>query len=708
MPKINLCFLWHMHQPFYKDLASGEYRLPWTRLHALKDYYGMVKILDDFPIIHQTFNLVPSLLLQIEEYASGNAFDPFLTLALKPAEQLTPAETEFILKYFFQANEDRVIRRYPRYAELLHVFQCNDRNPRRAAAHFDTQMIRDLQVLSQVAWFDEYDLEQDPDVNRLVAKSRNYDYADQVLVGEKERRALARVLDTYRNTADRGQIELSTSAYYHPILPLICDSSVARVSHPYVPLPTRFSYPADAEEQLRKARLYFESKFGVSPAGLWPSEGSVSDATLDIAAKTGFRWVASDDGVLARTLNVPATSENTYQAYTWKRNHREIDVVFRDHRMSDLIGFVYSRMEPYLAAVHFLDELRQRCAPVLESGRDALVPIILDGENAWESYVRNGRPFLLELYGQLARDPNINALTISEVLSGASRKEIDHIFPGSWIDSTLDIWIGSEEDNVAWERLLEAHKVFDRVVASGSSVSEQAKRAAYEELLIAEGSDWCWWYGPQHASANKPEFDQLYRGHLANMYRLLGEEPPANLAEPITKLSEESLHQRPSGLIQPIIDGIVSRAEWTDAGRYRVDPRSGAMHSRRPMVQDLYYGSDGKSIYLRLDLVEPPAAGVPYECRLEIRNSAGTHFEIRVFAVCGGENKIFSELPENSVDAALAEVFEIRLSMSALHVRLGEPLFLHLSVFRDGLPLAAIPGIGELEIQYGIMATYAF
>jgi alpha-amylase/alpha-mannosidase (GH57 family) len=276
MPKIKICFLWHMHQPFYKDLATGDYRLPWTRLHALKDYYGMVKILEDFPEIHQTFNLVPSLLVQIEEYAAGKASDPFLKLALKPTEQLDPAEKEFILGYFFQANEQRQIRRYPRYAELFQTFQQFQHVPYRAASRFDTQMLRDLQVLSQLAWMDEEYLEKDREISHLAKKGRNYDGQDQALVGRKELQAFGRVLPVYQDFAARGQIEISTTPFYHPILPLLCDSNIGAVSHPYIPLPAHFSYPADAEEQLLRARTYHESKFGNAPSGLWPSEGSVS------------------------------------------------------------------------------------------------------------------------------------------------------------------------------------------------------------------------------------------------------------------------------------------------------------------------------------------------------------------------------------------------------------------------------------------------
>src|SRR6185503_27946 len=249
MPSIHLCFLWHMHQPFYKDLISGEYHLPWTRLHALKDYYGMVKILEDFPQVRQTFNLVPSMLVQVDEYARGVAADPFLRAALKPAEDLTDAEQGFLLQNSFHVDA-RIIYRYPRYGELYDGWLASNRNVERGRRVFGAQGFRDLQVLSQVAWFDEELLDHDPEVRALVEKGRNFSLEDQALAGRKQREILGLVLPAYRRLAESGQIEISTTPYYHPILPLLCDSNIAAVSHPGVPLPSRFRYPDDARRQL--------------------------------------------------------------------------------------------------------------------------------------------------------------------------------------------------------------------------------------------------------------------------------------------------------------------------------------------------------------------------------------------------------------------------------------------------------------------------
>ena len=643
MARANLCFVWHMHQPLYKDLVSGEYRLPWTRLHALKDYYGMVKVLQDFPAVHQTFNLVPSMIVQIQDYASGAAADPFLDCAVKPAEDLTEAEREFVLRYFFQANADHLIYRYPRYGELFNVWKACGANPQAASRHFNVQDLRDLQVLSQVAWFDEEFQEHDEEVKGLIAKGRDYSLDDQALMARKEREILGRVVPVYKEFASRGQIEISTTPFYHPILPLICDSDIATVSHPGVALPSRFQYPQDALEQLKRSRAFIERELGRSPTGLWPSEGSVSDEALALAAEAGFEWAASDNGVLARTVNQDAGPEVTYRSYLWQQNGRELRMIFRDHFLSDEVGFVYSGWRAEDAAGNFLDRIRANVRPMLERGADVLVPIILDGENAWEYYNHNGRPFLRELYRRISEASDLTALTVSEALALDTPRIIDHIHPGSWINANFDIWIGAEEDNTAWDYLLSAHRRFDEVAPA---VSPEHRALAYEELLIAEGSDWCWWYGPEHLSENRVEFDELFRQHLSNVYRALGVAAPAELALPILKSGVPDLNQKPTHAIHPTIDGeVTSYFEWAGAGRYHPDTRSGAMHSSEPRLRDVYFGADAENLYLRLD--------------------ADEEFQIHSLELRAGQHSL-PLLNNPSVQLAKKRIAEIRIPLALL------------------------------------------
>ncbi len=579
----TLCFLWHMHQPFYKDLWTGQYKLPWTRLHAMKDYAGMVEILAEFPTVRQTFNLVPSMIAQIEDYATGAASDPFLDVVSIPAEDATESQRSFMLRYLFQANVERLIFRYPRFRELYE---------NRGRDRPSSQDLRDLQVLSQLVWMDEDVLARDAELKELIRKGRGFSRQDQILILEKEHNALARVLPVYREYARRGQIEISTTPFYHPILPLICDTDIASVSHPGIALPKRFRYPGDARDQLARAKSYMKEKLGVDPKGLWPSEGSVSDEALALAAETGFTWAASDNGVLARTLQRDAPPEVTYQAYEWRRNG-SIKLLFRDHFLSDLIGFSYQRTPGAEAAEHFLTQIRNNAR-----GRDALVPIILDGENAWEYYEANGRPFLRELYRRIAESSDLEAVTVSEALERFEARPLEGIFPGSWIYANFDIWIGSEEDNQAWDLLLDARRAYDEA----RDVPEEMRKLAYEELLIAEGSDWNWWYGPEHKSDNRPEFDELYRDHLSNVYRALGLKPPEALSRPILKTQEGESHERPANPIHATLDGeVTSYFEWLGAGRFRPDQRSGAMHGSEPPIREMYYGTDGQNLYVRLE-----------------------------------------------------------------------------------------------------------
>lgn len=676
-----------MHQPFYKDLVSGQYHLPWTRMHALKDYYGMVKVLEEFPSVHQTFNLVPSMLVQIAEYVNGTAQDPFQRLALKPAEELNEEEQSFILRYFFQAHPGRMIRRYPRYGELLDAWHAADRNPRRARAHFTPQAMRDLQVLSQVAWFDEEFLAKDREIRELVAKERNYSLDDQARMGKMQVRIMSEVLPVYREFSQRGQVEVSTTPFYHPIMPLLCDSNIAGVAHPYVPLPSRFRYPDDARHQLERSREYMTREFnGQTPVGLWPSEGSVSDEVFAIAAETGFKWAATDNGVLARTLEQHATPYLTYRPYEWQQGGNRMKVIFRDHELSDLIGFVYSRMDTYEAAGHFLGRIRENCGSILASGRDALVPVILDGENAWEHYDLSGRPFLSEVYRRIAADGQMEALTVSEALDRVDAQPLSRIFPASWISANFDVWIGAEEDNRAWELLLRARQAYD---TASPNVSETQRALAWEELLIAEGSDWCWWYGPEHHSDNRAEFDQLFRSHLTNVFRSLNLHPPEELARPILKTAVSEMHHAPTAPIQPQIDGqVTSFFEWLGAGSYRVDGRSGAMHGKRFLVRELQYGSDRQNLYLRIDF-EQPVTGI----RIHV-NAGGAEWDIDLEH---GAARVRQSEPR--LEAAYGRVLELRIPLAQVSQPTTDFVPLQLSLWQDSLPLDALPHEGWIRLS---------
>ena len=536
MNRIHLVVLWHMHQPQYRDPETGRYVLPWTRLHALKDYYGMVELLREFTNFHATFNIVPALGAQLEEYASGKFNEPWFSLAFKSADELTREDKSEILSRAFQVNHEHLMSRWPRLVELYEW--SRPAGGAQALIAFTARDWRDLQLLSQLVWMEESWFQKNEVVSRLAAKGKDYTENDKSALRGKQLELLRLILPAYRDAASRGQIEISTTPFYHPILPLLCDSDIARVANPSTPLPRRaFRRPEDAREQLQLARQYHEKTFGLKPPGLWPSEGSVSDQALSIAAEEGFQWFGTDEGVLGRTLNVgffrdsggiPANADRLFKPWRIHLGDKSITGLFRDHHLSDLIGFVYSRMEAKAAAADLHSRLRLLGEKV--SGNQPLtVCLFLDGENAWEYYPGNGREFLREFYRRIESDPDFRALTAGEAVAAAAEiPSSTGIFPASWINANFDVWIGHSEDVTAWELLWDTREVYARGVEAyktgrPGAPTETALKQAHESLLAAEGSDWCWWFGPEHSTANDAEFDALYRKHLTEIYLALGQ-----------------------------------------------------------------------------------------------------------------------------------------------------------------------------------------
>ena len=728
MPLLRVVILWHQHQPFYKDLVTGEYRLPWVRLHALKDYYGMVKLLEEFPQVHQTFNLVPSLIRQIQEYAEGVAQDPFFRVAARPASELTSEERRFALHYLFQANPERLIGRYPRYAELWHRFQDMGEDPLRAET-FQSQDFTDLQVLSQLAWYDEFFLEE-PEIAELVRKGRGFSLEDQKFVTEHQRDLIRKVLPAHAEAAKRGRIEISTSPFYHPILPLVCDTDSGAVSAPGLPLPhNRFRHPEDAREQLKRGLDLHEETFGLRPKGVWPSEGSVSEEVFAIAAALGVNWMATDEGVLSRTLGmsfmrdgrgrVPdASAAKLYTIHRYENAQTRMHLVFRDHAISDLIGFVYSGVAAAEAARQLIENIKESAQPILRSGSDAVIPIILDGENAWEYFPQSGREFLRRFYDALESDGGIEAVTVSEAIERHKNFNVlSSLVPGSWINANFNVWIGAPEDNQSWDYLYQARNFYSQ--ASGSCSDEQRK-LAMEELLIAEGSDWNWWYGPEHHSANDREFDELYRKHLSNVYQALGATPPDSLAQPIMRGGAQPIFAPQTSYIHPRIDGETIRYfEWMGAAHYTADRRAGAMHGKVFLLDSIYAGIDEKYVYGRMDFAEL-AAPAEFEIVVNLEswaeNAMRARRVLRLDVAVKGSQIATWKLSHDSeglsaedAAAVLGRTFEFRIPLSLLYaapLKSSSPespaaskIRLRFSVWQNRLPIDALPVAGWMELQ---------
>jgi len=742
MPALRVIVLWHQHQPFYKDLVTGEYRLPWVRLHALKDYYGMVKLLDEFPNVHQTFNLVPSLILQIQDYAAGTAHDPFLKVAAKPAKDLTPNERRFALQYLFQANPVNMIARYPRYHELWERFRGAGDSPERAEKYFQPQDFTDLQVLSQIAWFDEFFLD-DPDVAALIKKGRGFSLEDQSFVVTRQQALLGEVLPAHAAAAQQGRIEISTSPFYHPILPLVCDTNMGAVSTPGLPLPAnRFLHPEDAREQLRRGLDLHQQTFGVRPVGVWPSEGSVSEEVLTIAQSLGVKWMATDEGVLGRSLGInfardgegqlPSQSaEKLYTIYRYESGSTEMHLIFRDHTISDLVGFVYSGMPAQDAASHLIHNIKQAAQPILSQGRDAVVSIILDGENAWEYYPRSGREFLRCFCDALQRESGVEAVTVSEAIARHHDfGKLTSLVPGSWINANFNVWIGAPEDNRSWDYLYHARNFYAQ---AAPRANDAQRKLAFEELLIAEGSDWNWWYGPEHHSANDRDFDELYRKHLSNVYQALGAVPPDYLAQPISGGGIRPEFTPQTHYIHPHITGEVVRYfEWMGAAVYTADHRAGAMHGKQFLVDSVHAGIDESNLYGRLDFAgKPPemdfdlvvnveswaaeAQRPRRTLRLDVQVEAGAPPSWKVSSVDEENPLATSEGSSEEVRIALLRNFEFKLPLAWLLATPVTPpvgnaagkataltttlLRLRFSLWQNRLPVDALPLEGWIELR---------
>jgi alpha-amylase/alpha-mannosidase (GH57 family) len=622
---LKIAFLWHMHQPFYKSLKSGEYQMPWVRLHGLKDYYDMVAILDRFPLIHQTFNLVPSLIEQIKDYALNNAYDRHLVLTEMPVRELSQEEKEEVLSTFFIGNLKTMIVPYGRFYQLWEKRGKSHKDLSFVRPKFTDQDFLDLQVWSNLSWFDPI-FKNDKEILYLFKKGENFTEEDKKLLIFKEREILKSILPKYKELKQKGQIEVSFSPYFHPIMPLIYDIKSARASSPNVVLPQKeFSHPEDVEAQIQLGTSLYQKVFEDEPKGIWPSEGSVSEQIIPILTKFGLVWAASDEEILKLSLLDSDRSEERstvtvqkksklsghnwlYRPYKLKVGEKQINFIFRDHSLSDLIGFVYGSWNSEDAVFDFIKNLHYIRENIPEKDLpQSLVSIILDGENCWEYYKNDGHDFLDLLYSKISEDPLLKTVTVSEFLNENPPTEtLTRLFPGSWINHNFGIWIGHPEDNQAWDLLSLTRENLEEHQRKNKDIDPEKLFLAWKEIYIAEGSDWCWWYGDEHQGPSNEEFDRIFRSHLINVYELLSLEPPEVLLSPVRSGLTPSLIVEPTGYITPILDGRETHFfEWQNAGHYDCLKSGGVMHRASKEIRALFFGFDQDNLYFRIDLDSP-------------------------------------------------------------------------------------------------------
>ena len=611
-PSLYLAIIWHQHQPvYYKDPATNVYAKPWVRLHAAKDYVDMAQTLQKYPNVHVTFNLTPSLLRQLRDI-EGGARDSYWVATQQNAANLTPDDKRFILRHFFDANP-KIIARFPRFAALraMRGDDTDDAALDRVAAGWTAADFRDLQVLFNLGWTDPDWLAQ-PQLRALVEKREGYSEDDKQVVLNRQIELVKEVIPLHAGMQETGQIEVTMTPYAHPILPLLVSTDAAAQALPDAKLPKPpFIYGQDAQAQVEQGVALYKELFGRTPRGMWPAEGSVSQLIVPMVARAGLKWMASDEGVLAKSLGVNQfnrdsretvqTAEQLYQPYLVGDDRgNQLAMLFRDRTLSDKVGFTYSGQSGDAASSDFIARLRNIQAALKDKPGPHLVTVILDGENAWENYDNDGKAFLSTLYQKLNDDPAIKTVTPSEYLAQfPPHATIADLWGGSWINADYSTWIGEPEENKAWDLLNSARETLQKYIAGVRTADPATLKKAQDLMYVAEGSDWFWWYGTDQDSGDDASFDAQFRDTLREMYTTLGAAPPDALLVPIVAAKPIAPTAAPSAAFTPTIDGQVAPGEWDAAGRFTIS--GGVAQSGNDVAGGLLYGFDAKNLYVRID-----------------------------------------------------------------------------------------------------------
>ena len=615
MEKLQLAFLWNHHQPFYRN-ARGFYQMPWVRFFSTRNYLDILKLLETFPAIRQTVNISPALLLQLEDYTHKGAKDLVWILTEIPAATLTPDKKAAILDNFFVAKSQNMIKPYPRYFELYNRYKAYYR---KAPAidfvdEFSTQDYLDIQVWYNLTWIGQITRERQT-IRRLFEKGHDFEEADKQILLRETRSILQELLPAYRRAATGNQIELATSPQYHPVLPLLIDTQTAVIARPGLPIPLPpIALPEDAAAQLAGGLEIFRRLLDHEPAGLWPPEGGVSEATVNLLAHQPLDWIATDQSILARSLGKRYDSLAIYRPWQYHGGQRPLPMFFRDHYLSDAIRVVYHKWPIEKAVDDFLDRLYDiRRKIVRRSGaaslREHLVTVVLMGDKFWNHYRASGYPFLTALFERLSRDRKVVTTTFSRFLdTSPTIPALSRVAPGSWRNSNFNVWIGSQEDNRAWEQLRMTRSFLTAKEQEGVIPDDQLAKA-WEHIYITEGSDWYWWYGEEHASDQDLELDQLFRENLMQVYDICGAEIPPDLYQTIKQGEmERFISIKPAKMVRPSIDGRESSpGEWQGAAEYSL--QSAYLSTPDPsgqMMERLFVGYHETALFLRIDFRRAP------------------------------------------------------------------------------------------------------
>ncbi len=554
--RLDLVFLWHMHQPDYRDHGSGakmgEFILPWVLLHAIKDYVDMAAHLERHPKVHAVVNFVPVLLDQIEDYCgqieAGSYRDPLLRLLAQPdLDHIDLDDRHLLLETCFRSNHTTMLSPFPQYQRLHNLYRQIVKEGEAGLVYLSGAYYSDLVTWYFLAWSGETERRRQPALAKLMTKGERYTHADRLQLLAWIGATIKDIVPRYRVLMERGQIELSSTPHTHPLGPLLLDFAAARESLPDCALPQAAAYPGGRsrlEAHLENANGSHARRFGAVPVGMWPAEGAVSTALASQFAQHGCRWIASGEGVLRNSLHKASLPADRAAYRPWRIAGAEgLTAFFRDERLSDLLGFEYAKWHGRDAARHFVSQLELILA-ASPPGETPVVGIMLDGENAWEHYPYNAYYFFDDLYTLLEEHPSIRTTTFAEIVGRETPPAcgtLPGLVAGSWVYGTLSTWIGETDKNHAWDLLCAAKQSYDLVVGSGRLDADEI-RAAEAQLAACESSDWFWWFGDYNPAQAVASFDRLFRHNLANLYRLLKLDPPVQLDIPISAGSGDATH----------------------------------------------------------------------------------------------------------------------------------------------------------------------
>ncbi len=601
--KLSLAIYWHMHQPVYE--LDGTYLMPWVRLHAVKDYLDMVLFLEKFPSLKLNFDIVPALLDSIIDYQNNDCHDIHSELSVADVYNLTDEEKSFIINNFFMTKFETMVYKNPTYRDL---YQKRFSTDVADINMFTLQEYSDLMAVFNLVWIDPVHYDRYPRLKDLWDKKNGYTREDRIEILDIQRKIIREIVPTYKKYIQTGRIEITTSPYYHTIIPILVDiKSSAKTGLTSEGLPSSLGMLDDARVQIRSGLDRIEEVFGVRPKGMWPPELCIGPKTLGMFAREGIKWTISDEGILSNSINFNFVRDfkgnlndpyHLLKVYNYQTKKSEIDIIFRDRSIPNLINFEYAGINAKMAAGDLYEKIKTIQNKLLVSPDDShLLTIASDCENCWENYENDGIEFLENIYNLIENDNTLETVLISDYIeTDKHKKSLKKIYSGSCIDKTFRFWIGDPEKNKAWAYLKKAKDDLEAYISANRKNPNIP--IAKREFLIAQGSDWFWWYGEPNNSGQDFLFDYMFRERLKHVYQLLDIPVPEYLDKTIINTIEVPF-KLPKRQISPKMDGLNSSSDdWSNAGSMSL--LDGPVYRENKKVDKIDFGCDQSNMYFRL------------------------------------------------------------------------------------------------------------